>query len=1115
MNPSAVQYLIPVPLDHLGAVRTILTTCRWQPRDELEGKIHFASVVLFPPDPQNDDEGHLLSIEACADVLAGQVSAVLVGHSTLKDALGQLYEELTSTAGQNLTQWLEAHRVPFATVGTEATGLPFNGTPGMSVLRIHKEAKFADFVRQRVRAEAQTTSSPLALLLKVRTETFQLPQWKDMLIAEPTQLLAPARSLKGLWLTVALAALRDRLWLLLFVPLFAVLVGLFFWDWIPHPDALRLSPVNLPSVALVVVGSLVGMALLEAMRLRGLNLAWLLLASAATPALWLAVLWAGPLVGGTEAEAVCLSLARVVAVLGLASGVVLAWRSLASWRLQAVAVLLLCPMAWLSAQPMAAGTWPSGLMTLLGQAMAWLYLVLLWLCSAAMLLLCLLALAWMLRSSATAISQRLPRMAVVATLGILATHMALHPNEALWLVMMAIAALCIEVLVLLAVALVGFQQLRDQEEADRPLDREPDAQRMAEILAHEDQVGVVQNHLAAQSIVKPGWFRLRALKLALWLVQQVIIATSPAGFLDRIGTIHHARWMLVPGTRRLLFLSNYDGSWQSYLEDFIARIRRGMTTIWSNTTGFPRSFHLTDGGASDGGRFKRWARRQQVPSSLWFSAYPKLTTSSIRTNAAIRLDLLAAQTEREAVRWLEGMGEAVGLALNPDRISSLVLGGVGKLPHAALMALSFPNPAEAQAFVRHWRVKLAYGRTQTDSALSIAFSHEGLKLLNLPEPVRAMLPESFRSGMSNEYRARKLGDPASADSRHQWNDTNVHAVMLIHADLGVTLSNTLSALKVDCEGRRIEVLHTEKLGAAASAPLARAASVANPLDVRDGISQPRIRGLDDTLTPGDDLHAVAPGEILLGHPDNLGQSAAAPADGGPDLLRNSSFLVVRQLAFHRLAFDRYLLEEALRQLPSDTPRSGDPACVAAQQMLAAKMLGRWPSGVSLLKSPESDPGPLMDWPIPADNDFLLGRDDPQGLRCPLGAHIRRMNPRDSFEPGSQTQVAISNRHRILRVSRRFYRPAHDQQPLVEGLMFMCLNADIERQFEFLQQTWGLGANFHGLDNEVDPLLATGSGAGFSIPSGTNSRRLPPLPRLTTLLGGGYFLLPGKELLDSI
>ena len=114
-------------------------------------------------------------------------------------------------------------------------------------------------------------------------------------------------------------------------------------------------------------------------------------------------------------------------------------------------------------------------------------------------------------------------------------------------------------------------------------------------------------------------------------------------------------------TRDLLFLSNYGGSWESYLEDFITKAHTGLTGIWSNTVGFPRTTNLFQDGATDGERFKRWARRQQVPTGFWYSAYPDLTTANIRTNAAIRQGLAAAMTEDEA----QGMAVAVRLAAAP------------------------------------------------------------------------------------------------------------------------------------------------------------------------------------------------------------------------------------------------------------------------------------------------------------------------------------------------------------------------------------------------------------------------------------------------------------------
>ena len=133
------------------------------------------------------------------------------------------------------------------------------------------------------------------------------------------------------------------------------------------------------------------------------------------------------------------------------------------------------------------------------------------------------------------------------------------------------------------------------------------------------------------------------------------------------------------------------------------------------------------------------------------------------------------------------------------------------------------------------------------------------------------------------------------------------------------------------------------------------------------------------------------------------------------------------------------------------------------------------------------------------------------MRCPFGAHIRRANPRDSFDPGSNDQIGISNRHRILRVGRQY------EDNGKTGLLFMCLNGDIERQFEFVQQTWLMSPSFHGLSCEKDPVLGDGeAGAcGFTVPSRYGPLALSPMPAFITTRGGGYFFMPGRRLIEYL
>jgi deferrochelatase/peroxidase EfeB len=196
-----------------------------------------------------------------------------------------------------------------------------------------------------------------------------------------------------------------------------------------------------------------------------------------------------------------------------------------------------------------------------------------------------------------------------------------------------------------------------------------------------------------------------------------------------------------------------------------------------------------------------------------------------------------------------------------------------------------------------------------------------------------------------------------------------------------------------------------------------------------------------------------------------------------------------------------VVESADETLLSRT--SSDPSQGA--QIAAAPRSHRAPTGSGVKAS-----GKVQFVP---DNDFLFGEEDPQALRCPFGAHIRRANPRDSLDPGNADQVAISNRHRIIRVGRH-YQPSHGQKA---GLLFMALCADIERQFEFLQQTWLKSASFHGLMHEKDPLLgdAQEDNCGFTVPTPDGPIGLRRVPQFVTTKGGGYFFLPGRRLVDYL
>ncbi|MEL6275407.1 MAG: hypothetical protein AAFU03_09935, partial [Bacteroidota bacterium] len=148
------------------------------------------------------------------------------------------------------------------------------------------------------------------------------------------------------------------------------------------------------------------------------------------------------------------------------------------------------------------------------------------------------------------------------------------------------------------------------------------------------------------------WFRRNLLRAVLTFVKLASRYIFTKGKLGTISSIHFARWVLLDNGRRLLFLSNFDGSWENYLGDFIDKAASGLTAIWSNTDGFPRSRFLIHEGAKDEKRFKAYARSSHLPTEVWYSAYKHLTVHNIWTNAKIRAGLSGPQTPQETAKWL-------------------------------------------------------------------------------------------------------------------------------------------------------------------------------------------------------------------------------------------------------------------------------------------------------------------------------------------------------------------------------------------------------------------------------------------------------------------------------
>lgn len=219
-----------------------------------------------------------------------------------------------------------------------------------------------------------------------------------------------------------------------------------------------------------------------------------------------------------------------------------------------------------------------------------------------------------------------------------------------WVKLVATVLLLLVLLIVLSpLVIVYVFALRSRERTD-PANIPPlDPEHVLGLASREDRI--VQNHMTNLRYVKPGSLRRYTIRFVLFVVN-LVARISTHGQLVGLHSLHFAHWVVIDGGRRLLFLTNFDGSWENYLDDFIDRIAIGLTAIWSNTINFPRARFLLFGGAADGLRFKATARQTQFYTNVWYSAYPKLTVQAVDNNSAIREDLFPPLGEAKTRAWL-------------------------------------------------------------------------------------------------------------------------------------------------------------------------------------------------------------------------------------------------------------------------------------------------------------------------------------------------------------------------------------------------------------------------------------------------------------------------------
>ncbi len=504
--------------------------------------------------------------------------------------------------------------------------------------------------------------------------------------------------------------------------------------------------------------------------------------------------------------------------------------------------------------------------------------------------------------------------------------------------------------------------------------------------------------------------------------------------------------------------------------------------------------------------------------------------------------------------------------IKKEDIQGLIVRGYKSLNAARYVLLQIKIADEAKEYFNGLIENyISRGNLEGDPkrAVNIAFTSSGLKNLELDPDIIKSFSREFTEGMSYNYHDRNnnlieerrtlLGDTGknSPANWHWGNSYNpVDCVIMLYAENTPALNALQSAVFSNRQG--VEITQTME-----TFETKRNLSKEH-FGFRDGISQPLIAGFGSKSEDVEDEKLIKPGEFILGYLneyDNYSPSPSVPNCGKSqqldsitghnkkDLGKNGTYMVFRQIEQHVEKFWDFLYHNSKEKQDTQTGRA---------IKLGAKMIGRWPEGQPLVTCPEGK------CPISNDslNNFNYDEHDEYGVNCPLGAHIRRTNPRDQVHTGrsSKDSLDMSKKHRMLRRGRIYGEPLAEEMNIekmldvvkqsknknhsedgntetkeennqkiktVRGLHFICMVSDIGRQFEFIQSVWANTSTFGDLCNEVDPMISPRPTPGqphcheFTTPQEIIRNRYKNVPEFTTVVGGAYFFMPGINSLKYI
>lgn len=476
-------------------------------------------------------------------------------------------------------------------------------------------------------------------------------------------------------------------------------------------------------------------------------------------------------------------------------------------------------------------------------------------------------------------------------------------------------------------------------------------------------------------------------------------------------------------------------------------------------------------------------------------------------------------------------------------VQGIIIKGYDKLKAAVFLLLEITDSTKAKQWITSQLPLITHAATSTqaiDTAVQIALTFTGAVALKVPVEGLKTFPPEFIEGMVTEHRSRMLGDlEDSAPDKWKWGGTekefnSIHLLLMLYATDDTTLEHlyTEQKNKLDAAGLSIVYkLDTSKLP-----------NDKEHFGFRDGIAQPVMRGVNHNSD--NEANLINPGEFIFGYQNEYEKYMFSPtispehdpanilaADmNNPklkDLGRNGSMLVFRQLEQNVKAFWNMADKAAQERTTQDEPTTAE--------YIASKMLGRWPNGSPLTKCPMQPDASKETF-----DNFGYAKNDYDGMKCPIGAHIRRANPRDNFlrdstgdkEKDMEKSMKFMKRFRIIRRGRSYGEPlvaSMEPKDILQatednkerGLYFLCFNSNIGRQFELIQQTWINNPKFAGLYEDPDPMIGypgiMGEGATttFTEQASPVRKQVKGITRFVNVKGGGYFFMPGLNALKYI